>query len=396
MTAGWVVLALGALGLLAVFAVYPALLTLRGGLVRLRGAGHDLSAPATPAGEALPNVSVIVAARNAAALVREKLENFRALDYPRERLELVLCSDGSSDDTLAVARAAAGPGVTVLDLGHHGGKHVALNHAVAASRGEVLVFTDVDALLEPAAVRHLVVPFARPDVGGVCGRRMIGELASFAASAQASYVALDSGLKALESRRGSVTSNDGKLYAVRRRLFVPVPGGVTDDLFACLAVVEQGARFVYEGRARAWIRNPSRSGTHEVSRRRRIVCRSLRGIHAMRRVLDPRRTGLFALGLAANKVGRRLMPVFLIAALVGTALLATGSALARLALAAQLGFYVAAAVRPLTGRVALPRPLAKAWDLAHYFVLGAYGTLLGLVDFLRGHEVTKWNPVKQD
>ena len=394
-TAGWLVLALGALGFLTVFAVYPALVRLRG--AQKEPAREPATTPAAAGTDgALPPVTVIVAARNAAALVREKLANFQALDYPRERLALVLCSDGSTDDTLAVARAAAGPGVTVLDLGHHGGKHIALNHAVEAARGDVLVFTDVDAMLEPGAVRHLVAPFARPDIGGVCGRRMIGELGSFAAGAQASYVALDSGLKAIESRRGSVTSNDGKLYAIRRALFRPVPGGVTDDLFACLAVVDQGARFVYEGRARAWIKNPSRSGRHEVSRRRRIVCRSLRGIQLMRGVLDPRRTGLFAFGLATNKVGRRLLPVFLILALAGTALLATGSRVALGALGLQLVFYSAALLRPLAAGWPLPGPLAKAWDLAHYFVLGSYGTLLGLSDFLRGREVTKWNPIKQD
>ncbi|MEL6714264.1 MAG: glycosyltransferase, partial [Planctomycetota bacterium] len=295
---GWTLLALGAAGAGAVFAAYPALLrvvdALRGGAGARGESRRDGVGDASPGG--VGSVSVVVAMRNAEALVERKLASLRAqqgLDVP---LEIVLASDGSDDATPERIRAeeVRADDVRCVVLDEHRGKHVALNAAVEAARGDVLVFSDADAELDPRAVARLVDGFGAPDLGGVCGRRIIGELDAFDGDAQSDYVALDSGLKALESRVGSVTSNDGKLFAIRRELYEPVPEGVTDDLFTAMSVVRQGKRFIYDGGARASIRVPSRSAGHELRRRRRIVCRSLRGIWLQRAVLDPRRTGLYA------------------------------------------------------------------------------------------------------
>jgi cellulose synthase/poly-beta-1,6-N-acetylglucosamine synthase-like glycosyltransferase len=215
-------------------------------------------------------------------------------------------------------------------------------------------------------------------------------------SAQRSYVSLDSLIKELESRRGSITSNDGKLYAIRRALFQPIAEGVTDDLFCALQVIDRGQRFVYEARATASIRTPARSAVHEVARRRRIVARSLRGMWLMRRVFHPGRSGFFAVGLFINKVLRRLLPVFFVLFVASALWLARSSAVFRVIAALALGFLLLASLSTWSGARHLPQPLRRLVSLAGYFVLGNWGTLLGILDFSRNRIVVRWDPFKAD
>ncbi|MEW5773295.1 MAG: glycosyltransferase [Thermodesulfobacteriota bacterium] len=231
----------------------------------------------------------------------------------------------------------------------------------------------------------------------MCGQRVIAGPDRPLASAQRGYVGFDSAIKALESRLGSITSNDGKIYAVRRALFASLPGDVTDDLFAALQVVAAGRRFVFEPAARAAIPAPARNPGHEVARRRRIVCQSLRGIWLLRRLLDPRRFGPFALGLAVNKVLRRLLPLFLLVFFLASLNLAPHSSLMALALAGQAGLVLLALLHPVLERLpAAPRAARKAASLAAYFLLGNLGALLGTADFLTGRRAGRWDPRKDD
>jgi hypothetical protein len=231
----------------------------------------------------------------------------------------------------------------------------------------------------------------------VCGQRVIaGAEGRDLRHAQRRYVGFDSAIKALESRTGRITSNDGKLYAIRRELFRDIPGGVTDDLYVAMSVISQGRDFLFEPAARAAVRLPSRNATHEVARRRRIVARSLRGIREMRRLLDPRRHGTFAVGLFANKVLRRLLPVCLILVFASTAALSPFHPAAAVFLALQAAFYAVALSYPLLQRVTGNRTLSRAASVPFYICVGAWGTLLGLFDFLRGRSVSRWEPAKVD
>ncbi|QDV05195.1 Poly-beta-1,6-N-acetyl-D-glucosamine synthase [Planctomycetes bacterium Poly30] len=395
---GWAFISIGLVGLLLVTLGYPM-------LVRMLAAVHgrsERSGTTSASSMAAPTVTIITAMRNAEALLPAKIESLAELVDPGSGIEVVLSSDGSTDRTVELARAACDSRANwhVLDEPEHLGKHCALHAAVARATGQILVFTDVDAVLEPEAVVHLVGAFSGPEIGGVCGQRMIGEASAFASSSQARYVELDSGLKGLESRIGSITSNDGKLYAIRADLYEEIPGGVTDDLFASMSVVRQGRRFLFEGRARAWIRTPSRSRAHELGRRRRIVCRSFRGMWIQRAVLNPFRTGLYAVGLLINKIGRRFLPFFLALVFLGTVLLAWTS---KVALAVAVAQTVGLAVAWLGPRF-LPKPesgrsfglLGKVISLAHYALVGFAGTFLGVMDFVMARQVTRWDPIKSD
>lgn len=339
-------------------------------------------------------LSVIVACRNPQELLKEKIANTFALDWPADAIELIVICDGSTDDSARTLNAWGDARLRYHCFPEHRGKAAALNQGLAMARGDILVFSDVDALLAPDALRLLTRHLADESVGGVCGQRVLADEGKALRDAQASYVDWDSRIKLLESRLGSVTSNDGKLYALRATAARPFAAGVTDDLHAALQVIAQGWRFVFEPAARALIRVPARFPAHEVARRRRIVCRSLTGILLCRQVLDPRKFGFFSLALFVNKVLRRLLPLFLTLLLVSSGILAIDSlfwgGLFLLQLAAYGLALLGAAMPGLPGR------WGKLTRKAHYFVLGNLGTALGVWDFLRGHQVLRWEPNKVD
>jgi len=373
-----------ALAFLALVFLNPALFWLARRFVRERPVRR---------GNGQPNVDLIVVARNAAGLIGDKIRNALALDYPRDKLGVIVYSDGSTDGTAAEAEALASARVRVIAAPEHRGKIAGLNAAAAASRADVLVFTDVDALLNADALALLLPALADPDVGGVCGRKVLRGRGGLLGIGQQAYNAFADVIKRQESRIGSVSASDGTLYAIRRSLFRPVPPGVTDDLYVHLNVIRQGRRFLYEPRAQAVLPPPSTSSGHEISRRRRIVAGSLHGLYLMRETLNPLRYGSVALSLILNKVLRRLLPVFAALVFGASWSLAGRSRTAAAFFALQALFYLAA-VLPfvLPRRAAEGSRLAGLFSLPHFILIGLIGTLCGVADFLRGRRTVKWEP----
>ncbi|WP_221801417.1 glycosyltransferase [Oceanobacter mangrovi] len=387
---GWILLYFSIVAIAAVFVGYPLFLWLYRQRLPKRADIVDLP------DSGLPRLSVLIAVRNGEHLIEQKVRNCLELDYPHDKLEVVVVSDGSNDGTMAVLKSIDSPQLHAWELSEHKGKHEALNTGMPHCRGDVVLFTDADAMLEPQAARKLARHFADPRIGGVGGQRLIGDVSGQLQSAQSTYIDADSKVKMLESAWGSVTSNDGKIYAIRRSLFQGVAAAVTDDLYVCLTVLAQGWKFRFEPEAKAYIRTPSRDSGHELSRRRRIVNRSLRGIWLNRVVLNPARTSWqIAVGLFINKVMRRLLPVFLLLLLLSSAALCWQQPWLLLLLLPQLGIYGAALLHWLLDGKKLPLgPLNKILSVSFYFALGNLGTLLGMMDFLSGHQPIRWEPKK--
>ncbi len=372
-----------ALGALSVFAGYPAALLI---LARLR------PQPWKESEGFVPTVSIITVARESEALLRTSLENFDELEYPRDKLELILYEDGPQSAFLATLGPR--PDIKTGYSTTHRGKAHGLNQAAALATGQILVFKDADAIYPPDVLYKLLAPLADPNVGGVCGRRVITENGAALERGQRAYISLDCRLKQAESLVGSITSNDGKIFAVRRELLQHVPDAVTDDLYMGLQVVAQGKRLVFQPAARAGIPVPSRSVAHEMERRRRIVSTSLRGIWLNRRILNPFRYGVYAVGLFINKVLRRMLPFFALGMICTSFMLAGEHWLFMLVfLAACAGLL---GVLPLPARMAdrLPRCCAAARANAQYAVLGNTGVMLGWYDFLCNRRTLCWTPKK--
>ena len=369
------------------YVLFPACLWLR---ARLSPHPHRV-------GDATPSVSLVICAYNEAASLGARLENALALDYPSDRLEIVVASDGSTDGTNAIARGFASRGVRLLALPRQG-KIPALNAAVASARGEVLVFSDANSLYESGALRALLRPFADPGVGGVAGDQRYlraGELPD-GGEGERAYWDFDRLLKRWQSAAGSVTSSTGAIHAIRRELFRSVPSGVTDDFWISTNVVAQGRRLVFANDAAAWEPATPASGS-EFRRKVRVITRGLRAVWLMRELLNPLRHGFYSLQLFSHKVLRRLAIVPMAAILLATPWLWNAGSFYRGAALVQLVFYLAAALGALlppleTTAPGWARRLVKLLALPTFFCMANAAAGLAALNVARGHRIDSWEP----
>jgi glycosyltransferase involved in cell wall biosynthesis len=344
-----------------------------------------LKAPVTP------TVSLIIAAYNEEEGIRQRIENALQMDYPADRLDVIVASDGSTDGTEA-ALSDLDPGkVRVLSLPRRG-KARALEAAVPQSRGEVLVFSDANTLFEPGALRALVRNFADPEVGGVAGHTgyVVPQNGESAGRGEDLYWRYDSWLKGLETRTGSVISAHGGMYALRRELFRPLEDlAVTDDFGISTAVVEQGWRLVFEPEARGYERTVGQSAG-EFSRRVRLMTRGLRGVVLRRRLLNPARYGFYSVSFFSHKVLRRTLPLFLPVLLVSSVALAPQGTLYMTAAGAQGMFYSLAlagwALRNRRGG------RLKPLYIPFFFCLANLAAVVALWNLVRGKRIERWSP----
>ena len=340
-------------------------------------------------GPVRPPVTVLIPVFDEEAAIAAKLDNTLALDYPRERLEVLVVSDGSTDRTAEIARAYGDRGVRLLELPRRGKAH-ALNRGAEAARGEILAFTDATALLAPGALIALVEPFADPAVGGVCGNKRVRPRGGGDATGggEGLYWRWDQWQKARESEIGSVFAADGALYAVRRALYVPIADPAqADDIAVSARVVLQGRRLLFEPRAEAWEEAPA-EGREEFRRKVRVTNHSVRALLNLGRGLWT--SGLYSVELLSHKLFRHLAPFFLVPLVASNLALALAAPAWRLPLALQLAFYGLGAAgfalrRTRAGRA---RPLA----VPYYFCLVNAAALLGVLSILRGDRLVAWSP----
>ncbi|QEC49139.1 glycosyltransferase family 2 protein [Baekduia soli] len=349
-------------------------------------------------GPVTPTVSIVIAAHNEQAAIGAKVANLLALDYPADRVEILIASDGSTDATVArAAEAAAGDGdrVRVLDLPRTG-KAGVLNAAVAQATGDILVFSDANSMFAADALRELVAPFADEEVGGVAGDQRYlpddGDLDG-AASGERGYWDIDRRIKQAESDAGNVISATGAIYAIRRSLFREVPEGVTDDFTTSTGVIDQGRRLVFAPGAMAFEPVGS-SASVEYGRKVRVMTRGLNAVLVRRALLDPRRHGFYALQLFSHKVLRRLMAVPLLVVFAATLRLARRSPLYGLAALAQGGVYGLGAAGLALGRH--PAGRHRLLALPAYFCLVNLASLQALGNVLRGRTVNRWEPQREE
>jgi cellulose synthase/poly-beta-1,6-N-acetylglucosamine synthase-like glycosyltransferase len=359
------------------YALFPLLLFVRSRLARRPYLTADH----------VPSVSLIVCAHNEAGGISEKLENIRQLDYPPERMEVIVASDGSSDGTNEQVRAHADR-VRLLALPRRG-KIQTLNAAVLQARGEILVFSDANSIYAPDAVRALVRPFASPEIGGVAGDQRYVKAAKGAdgGDGERAYWDLDRKLKQWQSVAGSVTSATGAIHAIRRELYRPVPAGVTDDFWVSTSVVAQGRRLVFAGEAAAF-EPAARTSDLEFRRKVRVMTRGFRGVWLRRSLLNPFHHGFYSLQLLSHKLLRRLVFLPLGILLVTSPLLWNHGHFYQVATVGQVAFYGLAAA----GAWLRPSGRARLLALPFYFCMVNAASLLAALNVLRGKRIDLWEP----
>lgn len=300
----WLIVTGAAMLLGYIMVGYPLLLRV---LARRHGRPHRR-------GDITPSISVIIAAYNGEKYLAAKLESVLALDYPAERMEVIVVSDGSTDRTDEIARQYEDRGVRLLRV-ERGGKPAALNAALPQASGEVLVLTDVRQLLEADSVRRLVSGFADAEVGVVSGELVIRNAQSGAEAEIGLYWRFETWMRDQLSRLDSMFGATGPFYAIRRELAVRIPPDMLlDDVYLPLTAYFRGYRLVMENRARAYDIPTSRDT--EFARKVRTLAGNYQILRAFPGLLGPQNR--MWLHFVSYKVGRLLLPWLLLVLLVGS------------------------------------------------------------------------------
>jgi cellulose synthase/poly-beta-1,6-N-acetylglucosamine synthase-like glycosyltransferase len=280
-----------------------------GGYARLMRALARLAPRPVRRAPIVPTVTLIVVARDEAARIERRIRNLLELDYPRDRLDLVVVSDGSTDDT--VRRAARfEPGVRVLAFPVARGKPAVLNDVVPCARGDIVVLADARQRFAPDAVRALVANFADPAVGAVSGELVLlaDPDAAVAADGAADYWDAEKRVRQAESAFDSTVGVTGAIYAFRRALFTPIPAAtVLDDVLIPMRIVRRGFRVLFDPAARAYDARAAQSA-HEFARKTRTIAGNFQLFGRERWLLDPFRNRLWFQTIS-HKAFRLILPL---------------------------------------------------------------------------------------
>ena len=334
------------------------------------------------AGAYAPFISIIMVVRNEDAVLERKLRNLLGLNYPPQLTEIVVVSDGSTDGTNNILRRyAAEPRLKAIFGAESRGKASGLNDAMAVARGEVVVFTDARQAIEENALELLVSTFADPAVGCASGELMLGDHSQGEnGSGMGLYWRVEKTVRELESRSGSAVGATGALYAVRRKLLVPLPAStILDDVYIPMHVARQGARVIFVPRAHAWdIADQGRE--REFSRKVRTLAGNYQLLELAPWLLS--RQNPLRFEFISHKLLRLLAPFALAGALVSSLLLP--QPLYRVASLLQLGFYLLSLMAML--KLARGR-LARVADAAGTFVVLNSAAVVAFVKFVTGRRV---------
>lgn len=337
-----------------------------------------------------PFVTVIVTVHDGASGIRRKLDNLFEQDYPRDRLDIVVADDASGDGTNRIVESDYVPlGVRLVRLEARGGKESAQREAVAKSRGEVLVFTDVGTRIDRAGVAAIVRPFVDPGVGAVSSvDRVVSQDGS--PIGEGIYVRYEMALRRLESQVGSLVGLSGSFFAARRDVCTDFSDRLASDFRTALVATRLGYRAISEDAAIGYYADLARRGG-EFERKVRTVVRGLTVLAAERDMLNPFRHGLFAWQLFSHKVGRWTAPFAMLVALLGSALAARGSAVFAVVFGVQAAGYIGAVAARVVPRIGATAP----GRLLHYFVEVNLSILVAWIRFIRGKRIVLWTPSRR-
>ena len=353
------------------YAGYPLVLALIARVRRRTIVRDDVDRP----------VTFIITAHNEAARLAAKIDNTLAQSYPADRLEIIVASDGSTDETDDIARRYA-PRVRLVRTAERRGKEAAQQAAVECATGDVLVFSDVATALDRDAVRTITANFADPTVGCVSSiDRFIDD--DGRVSGEGAYVRYEMRLRELETNANTLVGLSGSFFAARREACRPWKADRQSDFNTLLNSMAQGLRGVLDVHSVGYYRNIS-DPHREFERKVRTVVRGLYVLSSSAGMLNPLTHGLFAWQLASHKLCRWLVPFGLIVAALATAALATQSPWYFAAALVQIAFYGAAAIGITTGAPRLRVPA--------FFVLANAAVLVAWVRFARGERIVSWTP----
>lgn len=343
--------------------------------------------------EFTPRVTVLITAFNEEVAIREKLENTLKLNYPADKLEILVASDGSTDATDAIVKEFAAFGVRLFRQEGRVGKTAMQNAAVEQATGEIILFSDATTAYGEDVFSTLLPAFADETVGCVAGRLVYldDESTNVGKGAQ-SYWNYETFLKTAESRACSLIGASGCLYAVRKSAYEPLYPEACSDFLICTSIYRKGLRSVFAPEA-VCFEHTNRSTDHELRMRVRVIAQTFTDLWRNRDMLNPLKSGFYAIELISHKLLRYAVPFLLLILFAATALLAAGSIFIAALLTLQTAFYTMAFAGWMMERSGR-RVSLLAMPL--YFVLANLASALAFYKFLRGETYTRWEPIRQD
>lgn len=340
-----------------------------------------------------PDVTILITAYNEEKDIRRKLENTLQIDYPPEKLEILVASDGSTDGTDEIVREFSGRNVKLFRQEGRAGKTFTQNKAVEKAGGEIILFSDATTDYNRDVLQKILPNFADEQVGCVAGKLIyVDDSKSTVGKGAKSYWNYETFLKESESRACSLIGASGCLYAVRKSAYQPMYPEACSDFLICTVLFRQGLRSVYESEA-VCTEETNRQANKEMQMRVRVISQTFTDLWRNRDMLNPLKSGFYAVQLISHKLLRYAVPAFLALILLTSAALAAQSIFYSLIFLFQTAFYLMAFAAWV-----LERSGVKLGILAMplYFVLANIASVIAFYKFLRGERYARWEPIREE
>ncbi len=346
--------------------------------------------------ESFPAISIVISVCDEEDVIEAKLKNITALDYPVEKIEVLIGSDGSQDKTNDIVKNFVGDLVLFVAKPKREGKPAMLNHLVSMAKNEIIIFADARQMFDAKAVRELVANFADPAVGCVSG-----ELIFFNNEEEGTgkgvnlYWNYEKYLRNLESRIHSMLGATGAIYAIRRKLYEPVPATIVlDDMYTPLKIIQKGYRAIFDGAAQAFDKVATKA-KEEHTRKVRTLFGNYQIFCLMPNLFNPWQSPI-AIQLFSHKFLRLMIPFFMIGTFILNWFLLEDF-LFRFILLIQIIFYGMAVTGALAGikKYGMLRPLLRVCYIPYVFCLLNFSALIGFIRFLRSNQEIAWQKARK-
>jgi len=341
-----------------------------------------------------PAVSLLIAAYNEEKHIREKIENSLSLDYPKEKLEIIVVSDGSTDKTDDIVREYKNRNVILYRVEGRVGKTEARNRAVKVAKGEIIVFSDATTIYKKDVIRKLVRNFSDSRVGLVSGRYKYVDATKNASTGWTStlFWNYENLIKSKQITIGTLTGASGCINAFRKNLYIPLPEDIIEDLVEPLEILKSGYRIVFEPDALAY-EMTTENTTQEFKMRVRVISGGMRGIWYARKVLNPFRYPFVSFQLYSHKILRWSVPIFAILLFIANFSLIRRSQFYYFCFILQSTFYLLAIAGLVLDLLKIKIKI-KVILLPLYFCTLNLASLVALIKSLKGEKKAKWETAR--
>ncbi len=343
-------------------------------------------------GKDLPRVSIIFSVYNEGKVLQRKLENLSALDYPHDKIEVVIGSDGSSDETNQILKNSVLTDLRYKIMEKRRGKSAVLNELVTLANGDILVFTDANTMFQTDAVKKLVQHFADASIGGVCGNlKLSADGLPKEEVGEPWYWLYENSIKKMESDFYTIAGASGGIYAIQKKLFFPVPvhKAIVDDFLIPLQVVKNGYRVIYEPLARAFEQSTG-SVFSEFKRKVRIGASNFSTISEYRALLHPKK-GFISFALWSHKIIRWCVPFLILLFFISCSIVSSYSTFYTIIFFGGLLFLCFGFLGFVGELFHIPTGI---FGLPYYFIAMNSALFVGFIRFLRGKQKSTWDVIR--